>query len=87
MQFESCWFLTKGTSLGLILLSLVLLQIRSCINSYREVLFILSEPLLSLCKARLPVCLKCGGLLLPTSTREKEACERPVEKPKHRIMP
>lgn len=46
-SLTSCWFLTKGTSLGLILLSFILVQIRSCINSYREVLFILPEPSLS----------------------------------------
>lgn len=46
-SLTSCWFLTKGTSLNLILLSLILVQIRSCINSYRGVLFILPEP--SLC--------------------------------------
>lgn len=46
-SLTSCWFLTSGTSLGLILLSLILVQIRGCINCYREVLFILPEPSLS----------------------------------------
>lgn len=86
LSLTSCWFLTKGTSLGLILLSLILVQIRGCINSYRVVLFILPEPPLSV-QGPTALCLKHGGLLLPTSTREKEAYERPEEKPKHRTMP
>lgn len=35
-SLTSCWFLTKDTSLGLILLSLILVQIRSCINSLQR---------------------------------------------------
>lgn len=59
--------------MDLILLSLVLVQIRSCIN--KEALFNLREP--SLC-AR-PGCVhvfEAWGLLLATSAGEKEACER-----------
>jgi len=86
-SLTSCCFLSKGTSLGLTLLSLVLVQTGSCINSYREAFFILPELAGCARPGCVHVCLRHGGFLLAASTREKEACETQVEKPKHRIMP
>lgn len=85
MQFYILLVFSRGTSLSLILLSLVLVQIRSCINSYREALSILPEPSLCARPGCVRVCLRHEGLLLAASTGEKEACERQVERPKHRV--